>query len=109
MFKIALKHWIYETCINVLFDKIGNNFCRVNRNIFNVGDKFTYIKTKFNLRSDHQEYIELEWDHLRVVRIEDMKGDDKYINFIQVGRYESNGSPYYYGIYLSDLVDFRRK
>ena len=29
MIKIAIKHWIYETCINVLFDNIFVNFMSV--------------------------------------------------------------------------------
>ena len=44
MIKIALKHWIYEKCIDVLFKAIDNNFCfGPEKNGFKVGDKFKYI------------------------------------------------------------------
>ena len=43
MIKVALKHFIYEKCINVIFDTIINNFSLSKRR-FNVGDKFAEIK-----------------------------------------------------------------
>ena len=33
MIKIALKHWIYEKCIDVLFEGICRNFAFLNRNM----------------------------------------------------------------------------
>ena len=49
MIKIALKHWIYEMCIDVLFKNIGNNFLLGHeQNEFKVGDKFEYIFLKPN-------------------------------------------------------------
>ena len=47
MIKIALKHWIYEKCIDVLFKTINNNFLLGHKvNEFKVGDKFEYIVIK---------------------------------------------------------------
>ena len=46
MIKIALKHWIYEKCIDVLFEGICRNFAFLNRNILGkikVGDRFHEI------------------------------------------------------------------
>lgn len=31
MLKVALKHWLYERCISIIFDRIGFNFNRPNR------------------------------------------------------------------------------
>ena len=47
MIKIALKHWIYEKCIDVLFKAIGNNFCPSHKqNLFRPGDTFLSITFK---------------------------------------------------------------
>ena len=47
MIKIALKHWIYEKCIDVLFKTIGNNFCPGHKqNIFRPGNTFGAITIK---------------------------------------------------------------
>lgn len=47
MIKIALKHFIYEKCINVLFDGILNNFSASKNGEFKVGDRFHSIQVKF--------------------------------------------------------------
>jgi len=49
MIKIALKHFIYEKCINVLFDGIINNFStqkviKFTADMFHKGDAYNYIK-----------------------------------------------------------------
>ena len=51
MIKIALKHFIYEKCINVLFDGIVSNFIIPYK--FNVGDRFNYMW----MRSTHDRYM----------------------------------------------------
>lgn len=45
MITTALKHWIYEHCIAVLFDNISNNFTPNKTSLSNVkvGDRFEYI------------------------------------------------------------------
>jgi len=45
MIKVALKHFIYEKCIDVIFDGIINNFS-VSKKRFNVDDRFTEIKVR---------------------------------------------------------------
>lgn len=46
MIKVALKHWIYEKCINVLFNNIICNFYIPIKNILHTGDKFHIIISK---------------------------------------------------------------
>lgn len=41
MIKLALKHWVYEQCIDVLFNAVKNNFS--DRYRFKVGDKYVYL------------------------------------------------------------------
>lgn len=48
MFKIYLKHLIYEKCINVLFDGILNNFSASKNGEFKVGDQFESIQVKLS-------------------------------------------------------------
>ena len=48
MIKIALKHWIYEKCINAFFEKVNKNFLLShNPNDFRLGDRFEYITVVF--------------------------------------------------------------
>ena len=44
MLDIALKHCIYEACIDVLFDKVEHNFSNVSDR-FNIGDCFFRMST----------------------------------------------------------------
>lgn len=44
MFRIYLKHFIYEKCIDVLFDGIFNNFIISENKEFKVGDQFESIR-----------------------------------------------------------------
>lgn len=46
MIKVVLKHFIYEKCLNVLFDGILNNFLVSENKEFNIGDCFKYIQTR---------------------------------------------------------------
>jgi len=45
MIKVALKHFIYEACINVMFDNIIKHFITTERDLYNVkpGDKVRNI------------------------------------------------------------------
>ena len=48
MIKIALKHWIYEKCIDVLFKAIDNNFPEDYRqNLFSPGVMFVTMTIKW--------------------------------------------------------------
>jgi len=44
MIKIALKHFIYEKCISVLFDTINRNFRLPKATQFCVHQQYDYIK-----------------------------------------------------------------
>jgi hypothetical protein len=45
MIKIALKHWIYDYCIKLLFEKISLNFNTFNiKQKFKVGEKYRIIE-----------------------------------------------------------------
>ena len=48
MVKVALQHWIFETCINVFFDNIMSNF--KSDGDFKEGDVFEYIKLVYSLQ-----------------------------------------------------------
>ena len=52
MIKVAIKHFIYEGCINVFFDSIVTNFRMVKRTLFQPGDTFTHMKIRINERLD---------------------------------------------------------
>ena len=44
MIKVALKHWIYELCIEQIFENIKNNFViKLNPYQFKKGEIYTYI------------------------------------------------------------------
>jgi hypothetical protein len=48
MIKVALKHWIYERCLDVLFERIQSNFIGfvVNVNNLKIGDSLELIEDK---------------------------------------------------------------
>ena len=50
MIKIALQHWLFEKCINILFDNISLNFS-ANGN-FLEGDVFEYLKLVYSLQME---------------------------------------------------------
>ena len=45
MIKIALKHWIYELCINQMFENFSENLPKNKEPLSNVkhGERFKYI------------------------------------------------------------------
>jgi len=48
MIKVALKHWIYEVCIEQMFAGIFKNFNSPLMNKLRIGDKFNRIIIKVN-------------------------------------------------------------
>lgn len=48
MIKIALKHFIYEKCINVLFRNITKNFVHPKLGDVRVGAKFRWINYRYD-------------------------------------------------------------
>lgn len=81
MIKIAFKHWIYEACINVLFDKIENNFRSVHKLI--IGR--TYNNLTIRGRGNVSGYI------LFNVEVIDFVNDIYKIRFRQVNTHYDNG------------------
>jgi hypothetical protein len=44
MLKVALKHWIYEQCIDLIFDGIASNFIGFSYSKpLEIGDKYSLI------------------------------------------------------------------
>jgi len=57
MIKIALKHWIYEVCIEQLFDGISRNFI-IPKNMlrtFQIGEQYEIMKYSEKLIGDGEE------------------------------------------------------
>jgi hypothetical protein len=55
MIKVAIKHWIYDYCINLIFEGISSNFRVFNMKNIKIGDRFDVIekiedKEPFNLK-----------------------------------------------------------
>jgi hypothetical protein len=46
MIKVALKHWIYDYCIDLIFDNIFKNFTFFDISKIKVKDKFKLIETE---------------------------------------------------------------
>ena len=57
MIKVFLKHWVYEACINRIFEAIENNFSSIYEE-FKVGDRFKRI-VYVNPRVDKRETVML--------------------------------------------------
>lgn len=46
MIKLAIKHWVFDRCISVLFDTIKENFSlrkKLTINTISIGDEFEYL------------------------------------------------------------------
>lgn len=46
MFKTAIKHYIYDYCIEIIFDRIQKNF-PLEANMFHKGQRFGFIEFDF--------------------------------------------------------------
>jgi len=77
MIKTALKHWIFEGCINILFDRIGNNFTK-NTKLPKIGDKFKMVRYRY---PEYKSTFNEIFDALVIGRIAD------YIEFSYGERY----------------------
>jgi hypothetical protein len=64
MIKIALKHWIYDYCINVAFDNIQKNFIIKTLPSLKVGEY--YKKIGFKVTNSDIDYMEAF--HCRISR-----------------------------------------
>jgi hypothetical protein len=73
MIKIALKHWIYEQCISVLFEEFHKNLILGNYvekiDEIKIGDKFRIIKEILLNRIDEYYYCTITEIHKDTNRI----------------------------------------
>jgi len=60
MIKVALKHWIYEVCIEQLFSGITKNFNIGNFLRFKKGDHFEYIYFRFSETNTIFKFYDVE-------------------------------------------------
>ena len=51
LIRVAIKHFIYEKCINVFFNAIINNFGISDITEFKTGDEFLHIEVNVDLDS----------------------------------------------------------
>jgi hypothetical protein len=86
MIKIALKHWIYDYCINLIFKGIASNFTTFNIKSIKKGDWFRIIEDKNHI------YHRCE--------IIDMNKNDITITFERFGNYNDT-------IIISDVKHYK--
>ncbi len=115
MIKLALKHWIFEKCIDVLFNSlrlnfgVGQKFKKLEH--VNIGDTFQYIMFRggysrkkglckcynpkiVDPRGSFGDFV-IDGSHLEVI---DNKG-----NIV-----DTYGGGYCYSIYYHEVVDFAK-
>jgi ADP-dependent phosphofructokinase/glucokinase len=63
MIKIALKHWIYDYCIDMIFNNIGKNFDICKNKKFKIGSRFKCIKI-----SAREFYNKIKHIHIRTCK-----------------------------------------
>ena len=79
MISTAIKHYIYEMCIEVLFDRIINNFKTIPVR-FKIGERYSLII----IRQDDQ-FVELEG-----VKIKNIDGDQLTTGVCAYREYDLN-------------------
>jgi len=58
MIKTVLKHWIYEVCIERLFDGIYKNFVLIKQvSKFKVGDRFEWLTERCDPKVDYSTTV----------------------------------------------------
>jgi len=85
MIKVALKHFIYEKCIDVLFNAIDKNFMGPYRE-FKVGDTFLYMEMRSNYN-----YLYYVFEGVEIIKIYPSEHGDygvqiKYMTFTRYNR-----------------------
>lgn len=82
MIDIALKHFIYEVCLDVMFDKISHNFRTFNKDIqIVVGGKYRVIMID-NMFGDSHELMDASVEY-----------DDEDTFLVTFWRLGTNGGP----------------
>jgi len=110
MIKIALKHLIYETCINVFFDKISVNFFNnINDKMFKIGDKFAYINTKRTYVKENRECH--RYGKYEDITITNITSSEVYtlLTATYDNSFDSSGNHRYILIYTYQIIGLKRK
>ncbi len=110
MIKIALKHWIVEKCINVLFDGVSKNFLKAKNDRLPTGgvwalipgDKIYKIVVKHRYRIT--EYFECELMNLCVDNAGYFKTKGHKHTWSHNGVVSFGKSGYWY-IYPSEVIE----
>jgi hypothetical protein len=105
MIKVALKHYIYDYCIGLIFDNISSNFINYDNKI-KVGDRFEYIKT--NPWGDFDEITSYDCIITKITKNHIYFSAEKY-EFFEDGKttmHESEGSK---NCYSKDKISRMKK
>lgn len=96
MIKIVLKHWIYEKCINVLFNTIDRNFNTPTSSRVKIGKCYSKIIIDYTLYpyatdiTDTDRVIQCIYYNCIVTHV-----DDKYFRYTtnRVDTYDKSDKP----------------
>jgi len=109
MIKIALKHWIYEKCIDVFFKAITNNFIFDHKqNEFNPGERFSSIVIKL------PNLFKLDSNNVKIYTctiLDNLEGTvliQFYSKHEKNSEYERYGKPLNWRVNITDIVEYRR-
>lgn len=69
MFRVFLKHWIYEKCISVIFDKITHNFIKPETPVISENIYLTLLEAKriINTNSDISKPLIKPYNQLKSI------------------------------------------
>jgi len=110
MIKVALKHWIYDYCINVAFTNIQNNFM-INNNKNKVLKLGNYYRTLGFTVSDLRTYNYVNFFHCHIISLDmDTVGfyctkRELYLNGDFVRSHGCDEHQAFYRMYRSYLVE----
>ena len=111
MIKTALKHWIYEVCIDKLFSSIVDNFGNVNEKlwIFKEGNTFSYIEYCYK-KNQYAKFFNVEID-LFFDKLIGFRYKERWLTALapNTGRkhvYDINSVPGKFLVSISDISDY---
>lgn len=120
MIDTALKHYIYEVCIDTLFNGIINNFRPDNKKEFSINDEFVFLQHNNSRRGEKPTYT-IYYD-LKIMNFHtSMFGDEEKMIDItyrmsQVWILSEDGEwspgftlPGISGISIKHIMDYKRK
>lgn len=118
MIKIALKHFIYEKCIDVLFNAIENNFCTNTENSeFKIGDTFEHITVALHdlPRGAPRKGLRIVMydctivDNLQgTILVEHYSKCEEGVDSVTLDLYEDYFKPVEWRVNINDVVDYDR-